>query len=151
MASRDPKYLIQPLQEAWPKLKQLFENKFLCWRMVLTTTYRTPEEQFKLFMEGRSLNSDGVWEVVNPKMVKTNRDGVKRLSLHNYLPAKAFDVSLINPMGIAVWTDPIKGVPEQWMALPELAKSVGLVNGGTWAKLHDWPHHELPINKPKRI
>ena len=146
MASRNITDCIQELQNAWPKLKAEFEHMFPGWKMILTATYRTPEEQFKIFQDGRTFNHDlGQWIVHDQAQVKTMRDGIKRLSLHNDFPAKAFDVALINPAGAAVWTSPVKPFPEQWAALPGLAPLFGLENGGSWSRLHDWPHFQLRI------
>ena len=146
MASRDIKDCIPELQLAWPVLKELFEKKFPGWKIVLTSTHRPPEEQFKIFKEGRKLNDEtGIWEVVNKAEIKTNRDGYKKLSLHNDFPAKAFDVAILNPKGKTVWPDPTQPFPPQWASLLDLATKTKLECGGSWTKLIDWPHFQLPI------
>lgn len=55
--------------------------------------HRTPDEQFEIFKQGRSLNEQGIWVIVNQDDVRTYKDGTEKLSKHNYEPSLAVDVA----------------------------------------------------------
>lgn len=133
------------LKTAFPKIKQDFEKRFPGWEMQLDYTHRTPEKQFELFKQGRSKNiKTGIWEVVSSNEIVTNRDGINKLSMHNYFPSRAFDVKLKNPDNDFIWTVNGRDTPEQWLYMPVLAKKYGLISGGTWKSIVDFPHIQIP-------
>lgn len=138
MPSRNIEDCCKELKEAWPKLLGLFKEKFPGWEMRITCTHRTPEEQFLLFQKGRVLEGT-VWRIEDKSRIVTFMDGHKLMSNHNYYPAKALDVVLRDPKGQFQWDSDIP----QWQALPELGARVGLVNGGAWKRLKDFPHFEV--------
>lgn len=137
MPSRDIKDCVTELQDKWPLLKAEFQRRFPGWVMLLTCTHRTPEEQFELFKRGRRPIGDG-WAVARAAEVVTYKDGLKDLSNHNYYPARAFDFALQKPDGDLTWD--LK--EDAWKAVPDIVHKFGLVSGGTWKKLVDYPHVE---------
>jgi peptidoglycan L-alanyl-D-glutamate endopeptidase CwlK len=85
------------------------------------------EEQQRLYAKGRTA----------PGRKVTNVDGVRQMSNHNYLPARAVDVAVV-VNGKVSWD------PDDYMPLGPLAERYGLVWGGNWKTLRDYPHLELP-------
>lgn len=148
--SKDIKDCEEALQLAWPKIKAEFEKQFKDWEISLECTHRTPERQFELFKLGRWLNpKTKVWEVNDTSKKVTNCDGWEKLSKHNHYPSKAFDVKIRTPEHDITWGlyDERGFVVEHWAALPKLASKHGLVNGGTWTTIVDYPHFEVKEKK----
>lgn len=94
--------------------------------LLLTCTHRSVEEQQALYAQGRT----------KPGQIVTQVDGVQQKSKHNYLPARAVDVAVV--VGGKVTWD-----PEAYAPLGPLAERHGLVWGGSWKTLKDYPHLEL--------
>lgn len=92
MPSRDINDCSLLLQDFWPKLQARYHELFPERELFLTCTHRTPSEQQALFAKN------------TPERTITRCDGVTKLSKHNYLPAKAFDVGIKNK-GAVVWDD----------------------------------------------
>lgn len=138
MASRNIIDCVPELQGKWPLLKKEFEAIFPGWSLILTCTYRSPEEQFDLFKKGRR-EVNGEWVVDAPGLVVTYVDGKSRLSEHNYRPARAFDVVIVKPDGKMTW----ELQEPAWQALPKIVQSFGLESGGTWTKFKDFPHVQV--------
>jgi|ERR671923_1139336 peptidoglycan L-alanyl-D-glutamate endopeptidase CwlK len=89
--------------------------------LLITSTYRSFEEQAKLYAMGRTA----------PGNVVTNAKPGS--SWHNY--GLAFDVvPLVN--GKAVWDT------NMWPLIGMLGESLGLTWGGRWKKFKDLPHFE---------
>jgi peptidoglycan L-alanyl-D-glutamate endopeptidase CwlK len=92
--------------------------------IVFTSGWRSPEEQTKLYAQGRTL----------PGHIVTNA-----------LPEKA-----PHCRGAAYDLVPIFDEQAAWdrldlfQAAADFARGLGLVWGGTWPKLKDLPHFELP-------
>ena len=95
--------------------------------LLLTCTHRTVDEQRALYSKGRTAPGQRV----------TNVDGVSQMSNHNYTPARAVDVAVV-VHGKVSWS------PADYAPLGELAKRYGLVWGGSWKSIKDYPHLELP-------
>ena len=95
--------------------------------LILTCTQRSVEEQQKLYALGRTVPGQRV----------TNVDGVRKLSNHNFTPARAVDVAVV-VHGKVSWS------PADYAPLGELAKRYGLVWGGSWKSFRDYPNLELP-------
>lgn len=137
MASNKIKDCSTQLRRVWPFIKKDFETKFPKWKIKITHTHRTPEEQFNLYKKGRKYNQDKkYWIITNYALRVTNRDGTKRLSDHNYYPSKAFDVALRNPQHDYTWNTNLP----QWLYIPILCKKHGILNGSKWKGLKDFPH-----------
>jgi hypothetical protein len=141
MPSRNINDCVPELQEAWPKLKAMFEKKWKGWTLVLACTHRTPEEQFEEFKKGRE-KQNGKWVVTEHSRVTTNRDGDSIKSLHNFYPAKAFDVALVNPQGKTYYVNDVTA-DQWWSSLGPMADKLNLVWGGSWASIVDGPHFQI--------
>lgn len=127
MPSRDPKLLTPMLQEFWPLLKAKYEKTYPGRFLFLSCTHRSVEEQKLLYAKNR------------PGAIVTKCDGVEKLSNHNYLPARAFDV-FIAIENRSVWE------PAYYDALGPMIKELGYENkirwGGWYTGWKDYPHLE---------
>lgn len=94
--------------------------------LLLTCTHRSVEEQTLLYAKGRTAPGPRV----------TNVDGIRVMSNHNYTPARAIDVAVVIH-GKVSWN------ADDYAPLGELAHRYGLVWGGNWVTLKDYPHLEL--------
>lgn len=130
------------IRDVWENIKNDFFEAVPGHYLDLTCVHRTPEEQFILFRQGRSQDLSGVWHIVDSDKVVTNDDGKTHLSPHNYLPARAIDVCVVdNQTGSRLWN-------EKWYKpLLDIAKRYNLVEGGEWRTIKDWPHLEVPHYK----
>lgn len=126
MASRDPALLTPELQRRWPLLKQGYEAEHPGMEVRLTCTYRSPQEQFEAWQQGRT----------KPGKRVTNIDGKTRMGNHNYSPARAFDVGLFTTSGEYITDD------TKYDELRRYADSLGLAWGGSWVSFKDKPHFE---------
>lgn len=95
--------------------------------LLLTCVHRSVEEQQALYARGRT----------KPGPKVTNVDGITTLSNHNLTPARAVDVAVLTE-GKVSWH------PEDYKPLGPLAERYGLLWGGNWVTLRDYPHLELP-------
>lgn len=98
---------------------------------ILTSTYRSPAEQDRLYAAGRTAPG---------KRVTTLRGGQSK---HNFeidgKPAsKAFDIVIMDGK-VANWNvkDP------RWSRAGAIGKAVGLTWGGDWTRFKDMPHFEI--------
>ena len=126
MASRDITDCVPELQEFWPLLRDRYKLLFPNRELFLTCTHRSQQEQAALFAKNTEHN------------IITRCDGIKKLSKHNYFPAKAFDVG-IKLRGLVVWDNgyfmPLGRV------LRELDKEGHIRWGGEFS-FFDGPHFE---------
>lgn len=96
-------------------------------KLIVTCAYRSPQEQYKLFQQGRS----------TPGPIVTQLDGVTRRSRHNADPAEAVDVAVL-VSGKVSWD------VSRYQSLGMLARRYGLEWGGDWPRFKDYPHLQLP-------
>ena len=99
--------------------------------VVITSGFRSMEEQDRLYRQGRS--EDG-------KIVTNARGGQ---SYHNY--GLAIDFALRAGSKV-VWDmdrDGNKSGRSDWMEVVELAKALGFDWGGDWSKFPDYPHLQM--------
>lgn len=134
--SRKIEDCIERLESFWPALQMGFTRKWPGWEAILTCTYRSPQEQFELFKKGRILEGNA-WAVKTGHEVVTNCDGIKKLSMHNYFPSRAFDIALIGPDNKMFWDYKAP----QWQLGQFLIP--GITWGGNWTKFPDFPHFEV--------
>lgn len=99
----------------------------------VTSVYRTREDQFRLYKQGRTFRN-GSW--IKTGNVVTNIDGIVKRSRHNWLPATATDISIFK--GKEYLTD-----VKYYSAVKEGTR-FGLDWGGNWKSLKDFPHLEIP-------
>lgn len=126
------------IQDAYPKVKAIFENSHPGMTLYVDYTYRGPQLQFELFKKGRALQG-GQWVVVEPKLVVTNDDGVVKKGHHNTWPAQAADIYIVNN-GNILWGYK----PEEqslYIELGQLWEKEGLVSGMTWKYQWKDPDH----------
>lgn len=127
--SRDARLAHPELIKRFTLIKQDYEATFPGRIIILTCTYRSPEEQRRLFNQSRNGNN-GPW--------RTNSDGFNKKSDHNYYPARAIDTAILDG-GKAVWDE------SYFYSYHALAKKHGLLWGGDWINApHDYPHLYLP-------
>ena len=107
--------------------------------LILTCSYRSPEEQWALFKVGRYQLQDGSWAVDSDAgtSIVTQLDGIVHKSKHNLHPARALDFA-VTVGGKVSWDI------REYAPVGALAKQHGLVWGGDWKTLKDAPHVELP-------
>lgn len=142
MPSRDIQDAAQPIRSVWENIKNDFIEKSPGHYLELTTVHRTPAEQFELFKKGRTMGTDGKWVIQDKTQVVTNVDGTTILGSHNYHPARAIDVAVVdNQSGKFLWDD------KYYQPLGDIAKRYNLEWGGDWKSFKDMPHIEIPDYK----
>lgn len=119
--------LLKPLCEQF--IEKCREQGIL---IIITCTYRSKEEQDALYAQGRTKSGKKV----------TNAKGGK--SKHNHTvngkPASlAFDIAIKGKNGGLNWN----GQTAPWQIAGKIGKSLGLVWGGDWTTIKDYPHFEL--------
>ena len=109
-------------------LADSYKRMFPTRDLIVTCVYRSPDEQGRLFKQGR---------FGNPGNIVTNCDGRTKKSQHNYFPSRALDVA-VSDGGKIVWDE------AHYYPLGVLAKECGLEWGGWWDGFKDIPHFQLP-------
>lgn len=129
MLSRKIEHLDKALQ---PLAEQFVERcKSAGVNVLITTTYRSNEEQARLYAQGRTAPG---------KIVTKAKPGTSR---HNRTvggqPAStAFDFVPLDSNGKAIWD----AGNQAWATAGRIAQDLGLEWGGTW-KFRDMPHVQL--------
>lgn len=131
--------LATALADAWLDIAETYLDTHEGRKLILTATHRSPEEQFRLYQQGRVQVADGSWQRdTDPRTaVVTNCDGFLKPSRHNSNPAEALDFAVV--VGGKVSWD-----VREYAVVGRLAEARGLVWGGSWARFPDAPHLELP-------
>lgn len=139
MASRLLTDCVTRLADAWLDIREEFSREHPDRELLITATYRDPEEQFRLFQIGRRRLPDGSWVVdEDPKTaVVTQLDGSLKRSKHNRRPAAALDFAVV--VGGKISWD-----RREYEPVGALARARGLVWGGDWRTIPDCPHLEVP-------
>ena len=109
-------------QKAEQFLLEAYRNGFF---LRVTSGYRSPEEQERLYAQGRSMAGD----------IVTNARAFE--SFHNF--GLAIDVVEIRG-GIPIWENP------RWNQIGEIGKQFGFKWGGDWTSFKDRPHFEYTEN-----
>lgn len=142
MASKDIQDACKAIQDQWEVIKNEFFKRNPGKYLVLSCVHRPPEEQLALFKKGRALGADGKWYIQDKGKVVTNVDGYTVLGAHNYKPARAIDVAVVdNATGKYLWEE------SYYRSLGPIAAAVGLEWGGNWKSLKDIPHIQVPKYK----
>ncbi len=139
--SRDIKDCVPYLQERWPKLQAMFQER-TGRQLILTCTYRSERIQNELYQQGR--------RGIPGEKIVTKLDGYTKRSRHNLYPSAALDV--------AVDVDPGPGKHISWDTaayepLIGICQELGLRSGADWdmdgdssdERFIDWPHIECPV------
>ena len=129
--SRDIIHCHPYLQERWPKVVYLFRDA-TGNDLSITCTWRSAEEQQRLYMIGRGL----------PGRIVTMVDGITKMSDHNIYPSRALDVVVNITVGNI--KPAITWDAKEYSPLIEVCRKVGLVSGGSWERFKDFPHICLP-------
>jgi peptidoglycan L-alanyl-D-glutamate endopeptidase CwlK len=139
---------------------QVYYNKFMdrCRRdvnllkqgvsVLLTCTYRSAEEQDKLYAQGRTAPGR---KVTNARAGKSKHNAV---DTHGKPAAEAFDIVPLRN-GKAIWgtsgngidddpTDDDKDDLELWQRIGAHGVSVGLEWAGNWTSFREFPHFQNP-------
>jgi len=128
-------------------LHDAFVSAYPGWTMPVVCTYRSPDEQFALYQHGRMQGADEKWFVTDSAQVLTDLDGIHLRSFHNDKPARAVDVEIHSPDGRKCWNyeDAVlaDGMANPWFWYRDNAPRFGILCGGSWKTLHDWPHVQL--------
>ena len=111
------------LREAFLRGRRAYEQATPGAVLRVTCTHRSVQEQQTLYAKGRT----------TPGQVVTQVDGVKVLSKHNHLPAKAIDFCV-------TWGGKVSWVEEDYDEVGPYMEAEGLVWGGSWAGRKDRPH-----------
>lgn len=134
---RDIKYIhpfiATQLDDILTAIQQQLPPSFVC---KLLSAHRTPEDQLKLFKQGREFKNS-VWRIVDKSKIVTYKDGYVNLSRHNYLPCTSIDIGIFDKNGNYQSSDKL------YRAV-SAGKSCGLDWGGDWQTLIDTPHLEIP-------
>lgn len=137
MPSKDIKDCVPMLQEFWPLLKARYEKEHPGRELFLTCTHRDPAEQLDLYEQNR------------PGHILTRCDGYRKLSNHNYTPAKAFDLAVkeysVSPAGIKL-SSRVMWDEKYYIDIPPMIKELGYdgkIRAGAWFTFRDYPHYEV--------
>lgn len=135
MASRDLSLAHEILRTQFNKAKAEFEKNNPTVKVVVTCTYRSPEEQNNLYnqpWDKKDNDGDGKIDEANEK-VTTVRGGHSK---HNSLPSKAIDVAFICN-GKTDWSEKWFKLFAQYMKHPQITW------GGSWKTFKDYPHFQV--------
>lgn len=136
--SNDLSDACRTIRDKWEEITNEFFKREPGKYLLVTEVYRSPERQFELYKKGRKQLPTGEWVVANKDEVVTNVDGYKNIGAHNYHPARAIDVAVVdNQTGKTIWEE------SHYKCLVEIANGVGLESGGSWRSLKDWPHLQV--------
>ena len=133
--SRDIRTAHPELAKRFLELAASYKRMFPGRDLIVTCVYRSPDEQQRLYKQGRFGNSGPI---------VTNADGRTNKSKHNVFPARAIDCAVLEG-GKAVWRE------EVYWPLGAIARECSLIWGGDWngngkrdESFIDYPHVELP-------
>lgn len=126
---------VVPLMDAYLDVKDVYEDLYPGHKLVVTCTYRSPEEQTLLYQKGRRKDADGQWVVENKAKIVTYLDGILKKSNHNSNPSTALDF-MVTIYGKPTWE------PSEYKTVGTLAEQRGLVFGGSWSSFKDYCHLE---------
>ena len=115
------------LMDAFVDTREHYETDHPGHGVLVTCTYRPPEEQMALYLIGR--------DPKHPGKVVTTFDGVTSFSKHNAYPSKALDVAILVG-GKVSWA------LADYEAFGLLAETRRLAWGGRFKALVDGPHIE---------
>jgi len=116
------------LIERFKRVAEDYEEMFPGRRLLVSCTYRHPDEQWRLYQKGRFGNKGPIVTYI---------DGRRKKSKHNHFPSRALDCFVLDG-GKAVWDE------TYYYPLGPLASKYELVWGGYWSKFQDFPHLQLP-------
>lgn len=128
MASRDPKHLHPAMQELWAALQPAARAAGV--DIALTCTWRSNEEQARLYAQGRTTSG---------QRVTNARPGQ---SAHNVAPPEgshALDFVVLDSKGQYDWQS-----IDKYVIVARLAERMGAEAGAFWSSFKDYPHIQMP-------
>lgn len=127
------------LAAAWFDLEDEYRAMYEGRTLIVTCTHRPPDEQFRLYAQGRVQDKHGAWVPdTDPRTaIVTQLDGFERPSKHNVRPSRALDLAVV-VHGKVSWDI------REYEVVGAMAEARGLVWGGRWKSLPDGPHLEVP-------
>lgn len=138
--------LLPEVQDAIEKAIAIMKAQGI--RHVVTSTYRSVDEQKALYAQGRqsleSVNAlrsgAGMYPISESenKYTVTNCDGVNKKSLHQ--SRKAVDIVPADKNGNPLWPD---NTSPMWVPIALIMKSCGFQWGGDWKDFPDYPHYQM--------
>ena len=134
MPSTDLQACEPHLREAFMRGRQNYEQAWSPAVLRVTATHRSVEEQQRLWRIGREFRETR-WVVTG--RVVTQVDGMSTLSKHNYFPARAIDFCV-------TWGGKVTWDSADYEPVGPYMEAEGLIWGGRWTTLKDYPHVELP-------
>ncbi|MCD9022561.1 M15 family metallopeptidase [Cohnella sp. NL03-T5] len=114
------------------KEKLIAMSKNIGIQVLITSDFRSSEEQDALYRKGRSDEGSIVTQVKGGQ------------SYHNY--GLAIDFALLTPKGKAIWDMKYDGNgngKSDWMEVVAIAKRLGFTWGGDWESFPDYPHLQM--------
>ncbi len=127
MAKSKLAYLHPEILKRWEESLRRFKEQYPDSPVPFVThTFRSAEEQQKLYDQGRT----------TPGNVVTN--AAPGQSLHNFEPTHAFDIAFRKPDGSLDWDVTL------FENYARIAKQLGLDWGGDWTTFKDRPHFQAP-------
>ncbi len=127
MVSRDISLCHETLRRAWQYGKSIYEMRYPDKAQpILTCTYRSNEEQKKLYAKGRT--------EAGPIVTYIEANGK-----HNKKPAEAFDIAFVTKDKKLDWS------PHNFHLFASLVLGAypSVKWGGNWKKFKDLPHFEV--------
>ena len=129
MTSTDIRDLTPFLQRIFFNFRSWYKRMFPARDLILTCTYRDTDEQNRLYQQGRT----------RPGKIVTNIDGIKKKSMHNYKPARAFDFA-VKTGGKVEWEE--KYYDSCWLFFRQAKLTEKISWGRNWKNFKDHPHIE---------
>ena len=131
------KQSLDRLSTCHPDIQKVMNEAIKHYDFTILFGYRSPQEQFELYKQGRKLVNNK-WEKVGATV--TNLDGITKVSEHNYKPSKAIDIA---PYPID-WNDTNR-FKDLAKVVKDAAKTVGVTIewGGDWKSFVDLPHYQI--------
>ena len=131
------KQSLDRLSTCHPDIQKVMNEAIKHYDFTILFGYRSPQEQFELYKQGRKLVNNK-WEKVGATV--TNLDGITKVSEHNYKPSRAIDIA---PYPID-WNDTNR-FKDLAKIVKDAAKTVGVSIewGGDWKSFVDLPHYQI--------
>ena len=133
----------QRLATCHKDLQTIMNEAIKTYNFTIIYGYRSPEEQFKLYQQGRKLEN-GHWVKVGPTV--TEKDGQTNKSKHNVSPSHAVDIAPVpldwnNISAFKQLSVGILKVADQLYAEKRITSKITW--GGSWVTFKDYPHYEI--------
>ena len=126
--SRDIRDLTPFLQRVFFNMRAWYEKHFAGRTLILTCTWRDRARQGWYYASGRT----------RPGKILTMIDGIKKLSMHNYRPARAFDFAVKMPDGRVTWNP--KMYNSVWAFFRDARLTDKICWGRDFKNFKDFPH-----------